>query len=574
MRFFSLFLFLSIGNMMFAQFADNFKSNSSDVQWFGTDSAFVRNEKEGLRLKASPESSESYLSAESEAIEETEWFLNLRIRLNPSGSNYVRFYLCSDSRNLADSLNGYFLLIGNAKDQIALYRQKGKTKTKIGESEEDLLNMDSVRLEVKVRRDMEGEWVVAAKLNDETGFAELFSCRDSVFSYSNYAGFYCKYSKTKSDGFYFFDSVSVVQKEIADYTPPKITRFSFASDSLLFTFSEAVDLNSLKYEFPFEIEFEQKSKNEVAGFFSEPLRSGEVHKLNVLEVSDLKGNVLNDTSFVIALVESVELGDVLLSEILFNPYPDGCDFVEIYNNSDKVVNLASLKISTRRSNGNLYAQKPLPEKLLLPKEYVVICSSVEQICNYYDCAERDRFAVIEKLPSYGNESGVVVLLDQKENVIDEFSYTASMHSDFVKDVDGVSLERSSFDKGEWVSASQESGYATPGRANSANAEETSSANSVELINDVANPSQGKFAVLRYFFADAGYSANVQVFSANGKLVRVLRKKELLSAEGIIEWDGTDSCGRALPVAPYIIRFEAINEKGGYVRESLVCVVSE
>jgi hypothetical protein len=168
----------------------------------------------------------------------------------------------------------------------------------------------------------------------------------------------------------------------------------------------------------------------------------------------------------------------------------------------------------------------------------------------------------------------VVLLDQKENVIDEFSYTASMHSEFVKDADGVSLERSSFDKDEWVSASQESGYATPGRANSANADETSSANSVELINDVANPSQGKFAVLRYFFADAGYSANVQVFSANGQLVKVLRKKELLSAEGVIEWDGTDNYGRALPVAPYIIRFEAINEKGGYVRESLVCVVSE
>lgn len=574
MRFFSLFLFLSIGNMMFAQFADNFKTNLPDVQWFGTDSAFVRNEREGLRLKASPETSESYLSAESEAVEETEWFLNLRVRLNPSGSNYVRFYLCSDKQNLADSLNGYFLLIGNAKDQIALYRQKGMTKTKIGESEEDILDLDSVRLEVKVRRDAAGEWKVAAKLNEETEFAERFSCRDSVFSYSNYAGIYCKYSKTKSDGFYFFDSVSIVQKEIVDTTPPKLTRFSFASDSLLFTFSEAVDLNSLKYEFPFEIDFRQVARNELVGFFYEPLEQGDVLRFDILEISDMKGNVLRDTSFVVALEESAEPGDVLLSEILFNPYPEGCDFVEVYNNSDKVINLASLKVSTRRSNGNLYAQKFLPERLLLPKDYAVICSSVEQICNYYDCAESDRFVVIEKLPAYGNESGVVVLLDKNENVIDEFSYAASMHSEFVKDADGVSLERVSFDGDEWISASQECGYATPGNANSANADETISANFVELVNDVANPSQGKFAMLRYFFAEAGYSASVQVFSVNGKLVKVLRSKELLSAEGVVEWDGTDNYGRNLPVAPYVIRFEAINAKGDRVQESLVCVVSD
>ena len=39
--------------------------------------------------------------------------------------------------------------------------------------------------------------------------------------------------------------------------------------------------------------------------------------------------------------------ELLISEVLFNPFPEGCDFVEIYNNSGQAVDISGLFLATR-----------------------------------------------------------------------------------------------------------------------------------------------------------------------------------------------------------------------------------
>src|SRR5690606_4280311 len=75
------------------------------------------------------------------------------------------------------------------------------------------------------------------------------------------------------------------------------------------------------------------------------------------------------------------------------------------------------------------------------------------------------------LPSYPDKEGTVVLLNNENKPIDQFAYKEDYHSAIVTDVEGVSLERISYnnpsqDPNNWTSAAKSNGFATPGAANS------------------------------------------------------------------------------------------------------------
>lgn len=62
-------------------------------------------------------------------------------------------------------------------------------------------------------------------------------------------------------------------------------------------------------------------------------------------------------------------GDIVLSEILFNPLPNGVDFVEIYNRTDKTFSLSDLVLANEKGDTiNFKTSK----KLILPKSHLAI----------------------------------------------------------------------------------------------------------------------------------------------------------------------------------------------------------
>ena len=576
-----LFILMFICNpfMLFAQINERFTGESLSEIWEGNDRFIISNDR--LQLNASGDAAEqNYLSAPSTAITNAEWKLSLQMNFNPTSGNYLKFYLCSDSPALTDALNGYYLQIGGTTDKlISLHRQTGKTNKKLGNGEAKRLDMNLVQIEVKVSKDDNGNWTVWSKKPDEVDFIEEFTCQDATFESSSYAGIVCIFTKTNAKNF-FFDSISTSGDAYIDMVPPALQSFNVWADSLLLRFSEPIDSEEAVFRFSESLLFQTEwraRQAEVIFRFNTPLESGEKYMLHWESVSDLSGNLLPDSTIPFALVEAILPKDIIINEVLFNPPSDGVDYVEIYNRSSKALDLSQLNLATRRGEA-LYASKSLGKtaNLIFPGEYRVLTTDKEKVCSFYDCQNEDAFLILESLPVYGNESGFVVLADKNNNVIDELNYLSSMHSPFIKDKKGVSLERESFENDNWASASEDSGFGTPGYGNSQHIHTAITEISIKLENDVCFPYQDKEGHLSilYYFKKGGYIANVSVFSVNGRLIRKLGENMSLSTQGTIYWDGKDENGRVVPISPYILLFEAFHPNGDIFRKSLVGVVSK
>jgi hypothetical protein len=170
--------------------------------------------------------------------------------------------------------------------------------------------------------------------------------------------------------------------------------------------------------------------------------------------------------------------DVVINEVLFNARDNTrAEFVELYNRSQKVIDLASLRIGSGGAD--------LPDKsaiavssgfLLFPNEYVALCKHKAITEEQYYIPYPNRLVACDSMPSYANKSGVVFLSDKSYKTIDRFQYDESMHYPLLNSVSGVSLERINFERetqnaSNWKSAAESYGFATPGYQNSQFSEE-------------------------------------------------------------------------------------------------------
>ena len=574
-----LFLLMFICNsfMLFAQINERFDGESLSKVWQGDTDRFIISGK-GLQLNAPREAGQSYLAAPSTAITNAEWKISMQMNFTPSTNNYAKFYLCSDSPVLTDVLNGYYLRIGGSSSrQISLYRQTGKTNSLLKDGVTMRLGNDPI--EIKVSKDDKGNWTVWSKKTDEDDFVEEFTCQNATWESSSYAGIVCIYTLSNNTNF-FFNSISTSGDAYLDIVPPTLQSFNVWADSIMLRFSEPIDAEQAVFGFsePLSYQAEWRAKQaEVILRFDTPLESGKKYTLHLESIPDLSGNILSNYVIPFALVEQALPNDIIVNEVLFNPPVGGVEYVEIYNCSNKVFDLSQLNLA-RRTSGAIASAKVLGKTgdLIFPKEYRVITKSKEQVCGFYDCQDENAFIVLETMPVYGNESGCVVLADKSNNVIDEFNYLSSMHSPFIKDKKGVALERQSFDSDEWASASEDSGFGTPGYKNSQSNGATGIETYVKLENNVCFPYQDKdgHLTILYHFKKGEYVANISIFNVNGRLIRKLGENLSLSTQGTIYWDGKDDNGRIVPTSPYVLLFEAFHPNGDIFRKSLVGVVSK
>lgn len=483
----SLFLGLVLPVYLSAQFSDDFSDGDflQNPPWTGTLSKFsVQGGVLQLRDTAPSASNTAYLSvyAPTSLNDSTQWTFFFQLQFAPSASNYGRFYLAASQTDLSAPLQGYFLKLGGASgdaDALELYRQDGTNTVLLCSSPLGTLAAEPAQARVRVNRTPNGQWSLWADYSGGNNWIFQAEASDTTYSLLNYAGLYCRYTSSRSEAF-LWDEVGV-SPLYQDVTPPAIQQVLLPTQTKIgLQFSEPVDTMAAKQASNYWLQpgitqvlaAYTDSTNQALVWLdlSSPLSNGEEYRITVDSISDWHSNwSLGLTfSFVFYFIETAQPGDVVMTEIMADPSPPqvlpNAEYVELYNRSNRVIQLAGWVFSA----GNSSAQ--LPAGLFMPGDYVVLCdkTSVSLFQNNLSIVGVDDF------PALTNDGTTLQLMDQLGHFQAMLTYSASWYADAEKEDGGWSLELIGANgpldcAGNWHASLDLSG-GTPGRANSLPAE--------------------------------------------------------------------------------------------------------
>lgn len=376
-----------------------------------------------------------------------------------------------------------------------------------------------------------------------------------------------------------------------DTEGPQLLAAVFSNNGIRMTFSESLDLASFDGNISLEPSLgegtiiRENSNNYLLVLENDPQPNTLYTLTTEAELKDCVGN-FSDSSYQVqlGLASEVAVGDVIINEILFNPYTGGKDFVEIFNCSDKILNVEGWSIANNRVPASTGLSRVFidADRLLLPGGYLVFTESPENILETYNQAQA-AFLIDNNLPFFPNESGNVSLISPRGDTLDTYNYSEDQHSALLDDENGVSLERvnpkaATQQDGNWFSAASRVGFATPTRENS------------QRRDGIMNPTDNSFffldeetfspngdgyqdaLLINYNTPGIGWNARITIYDANGRLIRSLRRAELLAGNGSIIWDGTNDDRMRARTGIYVLLIERFNPNGETANEKLVAVL--
>ena len=266
-------------------------------------------------------------------------------------------------------------------------------------------------------------------------------------------------------------------------------------------------------------------------------------------------------------------GDLLVNEVLFNPEPGGADYVELYNNTDSSILLNRIRLA--KMAGDSIAQlHPIADTgLFPPRQLLVVTTDAHYVSSHYTVRHPNKLVEVGSMPSYNDDAGSVVICSDSGIVMDRFDYNEKMHSRLLRTKEGVALERRSLsaptqDSSNWYSAASTAGYGTPTYTNSQSREFLFVDDDFTIATTLFSPDGDGYNDLldiTYSLSDCSLTCNIDIYDAQGRMVRRLSRGMLLGCEGVISWDGTDQQGRRCQRGNYLIVAEAYNANG--VRQS-------
>lgn len=278
------------------------------------------------------------------------------------------------------------------------------------------------------------------------------------------------------------------------------------------------------------------------------------------------------------------LKTIRLSEILFNPYPEGSDFLEVYNCGTEAVDLSRLRMAHADILTGL-AQDVVPfsavPRLLMPGQYAVAATDISDIRKRYVVNDL-RTLMTADLPSFNDDEGIVVLLEPSLLETERFHYREVHHFPLITDPEGISLERISLqmpasDSTNWHSAAETSGFATPGSRNSQAVEAVSGTQWLYIEPVLFSPDNDGYhdvAQISIQPPRPGFVTHVKILNAQGIQVRELARQELMAASGTWIWDGNDDSGNRLGPGIYVILAELFHIDGETRKFKAVAVIAE
>lgn len=584
---FSTVFSLSVSCQLFDNFDDG--DLTTNPTWFGDVGNFVRDEEGALRLKA-PKEGKSFIYTNLSLPDSFEFSILHGIDFSPSASNLSKIYLILDNVDLTKA-NGYYLNFGEngSLDAIKLYRLDRGAATLLasGVNGNIAKNLNLIEILLTYRQ---GKWNLKAKYDGSGSLTTEFDFIQNIpaITTQRYFGIECIYTSTRTDKF-SFDNLSIKEYR-PDTSPPQLSRaLVLEPTKVLVQFSEEINTSSfIASAIAFEPQVGTISSILPAGGYingfiislNNPLENSKFYTLKLFNIKDLIGN--NAPSLVsnqLRFVPKVASEDVILSEILFNPYPEAEDFIELYNKRTFAINLNGLII---KNNSKKESKTVLTDIIIEGNSYLAISKNIAKIKSIYQ-PPSNSIVITNDLPSFNDDKGNVAIYTNANILLDSFDYDQSIHNRLLADKEGVSLEKvglnlSSTSK-NWASGSKSTNYATPGYIN--NNQITAIAPEGDEIFNLENKSfspnqDGNQDVLRilYKLPASGYVASIKVFDANGYFIKEIANNELLGVEGFLVWDGTDKNGQISRIGNYLLIGSVYSLKGDVVKLNKICTLAQ
>ena len=351
-------------------------------------------------------------------------------------------------------------------------------------------------------------------------------------------------------------------------------------------FNEQIDKIQLENAINYETELGIKTaitKDGITTFdivtisLAKPMIANEVYFLNILTtLTDCAGNkvTLRDSLPYGIISNEINPNDIIINEILAESKTDFYDFIEIYNRSDKVLDLKGLcflKVTSKptlqpitTSGDNKFS------KLILPGQYCVIGKRTHLLSDHYNTEAKNLFSTNFDL-NMGAEATIKLVRKSDETIIDAVSYTSKWHYPLLVSTQGVSLERLCYDRpsddqSNWHSAAETAGFATQGYKNSQfSCTKIEEDNIFTLESEVFSPDNDGFndnLSIGVQLPEAGYTANITVYNSQGFFIKQIVNNQLFGMENYCSWDGKNGNNEICPIGIYILYGEFFNVNTG------------
>ena len=246
------------------------------------------------------------------------------------------------------------------------------------------------------------------------------------------------------------------------------------------------------------------------------------------------------------------MGSVYINEIMFDPGPNGSEWIELYNGGSNEIDLAgwSLRLDHVErarliSTGGVSIEG---------QGYLVIAHDIGLFRKTYPAFDGRVVEATGGWEGLRNSGARLLLLDANGNVVHVAEYEEETSPDASRSAELVNPD---FDPQVWGPSAAVRG-GTPGQRNSLYVTQIPDGVSLQVSNNPFSPDGDNHEDICLVTVDLPAPHGIlhaMVFDISGRFVKTLIDQTTVASRHVFTWDGTDQHGRRLPVGPYILYVE-------------------
>lgn len=263
-------------------------------------------------------------------------------------------------------------------------------------------------------------------------------------------------------------------------------------------------------------------------------------------------------------------GSISITEIMFDPWPDMKDYIEVFNGTQDTVDLTGWIVDDESGDAGIISTFTISK----PQSYAALSAS-DGVRRLMDGGTP---SIIKPEVNWNVTGDIVTLRTPQGFLVDRCAYSSNWHQPGLESSKGVSLEKYdpkmiSQSAGSWTSSSDLRG-GTPGRANSVDVvlpdrNARLAASPSPFSSEKTHRTNPTIIEFKQSFRHA--IASMNVYTPAGIHVRNLLNAVFCGSEGAVAWDGTDDAGAQVLPGQYVVVFSAVDAASSHVNNG-TCVV--